>query len=436
MIRSSIAAQKGWPYFSRLSALHSSTQTRRVRRLPSFMTLTPTVDQNPVEHPAHGHRVGDCASFSLFFITGPLSGPASRSTFQVFGANPQGRLSPRPPTVRGRRSSPTSGRLQGLDTITARSGAAFGPGAEKYLARRPAHKHDAHAGFRHEPVGTPHMVTATVRDQCGNPVAGDPVTIPGHRAAPGTRFLPEPHSDERGRSGAFTFTNTVAGDRHDQGPRIIGGRIAMATKTWIAGPPARLTLSPPSATNPVDTQHCVTATVTDTFGNPRPSIVVRFSVTGSVMTGGAARTNAAGQAQFCYTGPPSTGRRCDLARTPTPTTATCRIPASRRHATKTWVLPVSTPGLRDQDHERRLDHRGQRRQVELRRQRQGRRRRQRVRERGVPGSRTCAAVQPAWQRARHRLQQRDLGDHLRRGDDRRIRLAQLPDRRPGSRGAR
>jgi Bacterial Ig-like domain (group 1) len=43
--------------------------------------------------------------------------------------------------------------------------------------------------------------------------------------------------------------------------------------------------------------------VKDAFANPTPGIHVRFTVTGAVNTTGNVVTNAAGQAQFCYTGP-------------------------------------------------------------------------------------------------------------------------------------
>ena len=61
-------------------------------------------------------------------------------------------------------------------------------------------------------------------------------------------------------------------------------------------------LSPKTATNPVGTQHCVTATVTDQNGAPLKDVRVDFTVTGPNATSGFAFTNASGQAQFCYTG--------------------------------------------------------------------------------------------------------------------------------------
>ena len=155
------------------------------------------------------------------------------------------------------------------------------------------------------------------------------------------------------------------------------------------------------------------------------------------MTSGVGHDQRAGQALFCYMGPPLPGADAILAYRRHEQQRHCTIRGEPTGtATKTWVLPMSTPGC-----EAKITNGGwiiadERRQVDLRRQREGRRGRQHLGQRAVPGSRACAAVQPARQRARHRLQQPDLGDHLRRGDDRRVRHAQLPDRRPGSRRAR
>jgi IgGFc binding protein/Divergent InlB B-repeat domain/Bacterial Ig-like domain (group 1) len=65
---------------------------------------------------------------------------------------------------------------------------------------------------------------------------------------------------------------------------------------------ASVALAPKTATNQINTQHCVTATVKDQNGNPLPDIRVDFGVTGANPTTGFAFTNASGEAQFCYTG--------------------------------------------------------------------------------------------------------------------------------------
>jgi uncharacterized repeat protein (TIGR01451 family) len=63
-----------------------------------------------------------------------------------------------------------------------------------------------------------------------------------------------------------------------------------------------VTLAPKTASNPINTQHCVTATVRDQNDNPVPDIRVDFGVSGVNAATGFAFTNASGEAQFCYTG--------------------------------------------------------------------------------------------------------------------------------------
>jgi hypothetical protein len=116
--------------------------------------------------------------------------------------------------------------------------------------------------------------------------------------------------------------------------------------TVVPGNPATLTLAPKTDTNPVDAQHCVTATVKDAFGNATPGITVRFTVTGAVSTTGAVVTNAAGQAQFCYTGPALPGMDAITAFADTNNNGTKDAGEPSDIASKTWVLPQSTPGCK------------------------------------------------------------------------------------------
>jgi hypothetical protein len=144
-----------------------------------------------------------------------------------------------------------------------------------------------------------------------------------------------------------TFASTKAGTHTITGS--YGGDLAhressgSATVTVTPGPPRFVTVDPPTAINPVDTQHCVTATVTDEFSNPNPNVKVFFSVTGSNRASGSKTTGAAGTTPpFCYVGrlfgidtiraiadangnnQPDTGEPTGVA-------------------TKEWTLPVSTP---------------------------------------------------------------------------------------------
>ena len=113
--------------------------------------------------------------------------------------------------------------------------------------------------------------------------------------------------------------------------------------------PTSLVLDPLAAPNPVDTEHCVTATVRDQYGEPMPGINVEFRVTGSVTTSGDANTAADGEAEFCYDGPAFPGADAIHAWADwNPDDGTQNLtavpPEPFGDATKTWTFPVSTPG--------------------------------------------------------------------------------------------
>jgi hypothetical protein len=63
-----------------------------------------------------------------------------------------------------------------------------------------------------------------------------------------------------------------------------------------------VSLTPETATNPVGTEHCLVAAVTDQGGNPVVGVRVDFTVTGANPTAGFASTAEDGQAEFCYSG--------------------------------------------------------------------------------------------------------------------------------------
>jgi len=144
-------------------------------------------------------------------------------------------------------------------------------------------------------------------------------------------------------TGSTSSTNfpTTAGafDRTYNG----GDRDVFVAKIAQAGPPATLTLMPKAASNPVDTEHCVTATVEDGSGNPVPNVTVRFSVTGSVNTTGSKATDANGQATFCYDGPALPGDDAIEAYADSDNDGTQDAGEPFDTATKAWVLPVTTP---------------------------------------------------------------------------------------------
>ena len=125
-----------------------------------------------------------------------------------------------------------------------------------------------------------------------------------------------------------------------------GGSDAFLTKlsATATGVPATLTLNPPAATNTVDSQHCVTATVQDASGSAVANVVVRFQVSGAVNTSDSATTNASGEATFCYVGPPLPGADTITAFADTNNNNVQDPGEPIGVAEKTWVLPMTTAG--------------------------------------------------------------------------------------------
>jgi hypothetical protein len=103
------------------------------------------------------------------------------------------------------------------------------------------------------------------------------------------------------------------------------------------GPPATVTVSPLTATNPVGTAHTVTATVDDATGHPVPSATVSFTVTGADNTSGSCTTGSSGTCSFTYQGPLLPGTDAITGCAGAGGTPPCGA------ATKVWVLPTSTP---------------------------------------------------------------------------------------------
>jgi len=139
--------------------------------------------------------------------------------------------------------------------------------------------------------------------------------------------------------GNYTCTVTAVVDGTVRATQVVNA-------TVTPNDPATLELEPASATNVVNTGHCVTATVEDAFGNATPGITVRFSVAGSVTTSGSAATDAGGEAEFCYTGPALPGADTITAYADTDGDSVNDADEPEDTAAKTWVLPASTPGCK------------------------------------------------------------------------------------------
>jgi hypothetical protein len=156
------------------------------------------------------------------------------------------------------------------------------------------------------PVNRLHCVTATVRDIFLNPVPDETVRF----VVTGT--VQKQGFDKTDAFGVaeFCYTSTKAGadvitayaDQDNDNFKDEAEPFNLAGKVWQPGQPATLLLEPKAASNEIQTQHCVKATVRDAFGNPVPDVTVRFVVTGVNTTNGADKTDAGGQADFCYTG--------------------------------------------------------------------------------------------------------------------------------------
>jgi hypothetical protein len=110
--------------------------------------------------------------------------------------------------------------------------------------------------------------------------------------------------------------------------------------------PAVVVLGPADAVDPVGTQHSVTASVTNAAGSPAAAVVVRFSVTGSVSTGGSCTTGSTGTCSFTYSGPSLPGADMISAYVDTDGDGTrdAGEPRAADEATKAWVAPASTNG--------------------------------------------------------------------------------------------
>jgi hypothetical protein len=160
-------------------------------------------------------------------------------------------------------------------------------------------------------VGTDHTVTATVTDQFDDPVPGEDV----HFAVTGGGTpVPASGDDTTDASGeaTFTFTNETAGantitacvDADGDLSCDVGELSDTATKTWVPGPAVAIALEPAADTNPVGSDHTVTATVEDEFGNPVAGEDVHFAVSGGgtpVPASGDDTTDASGLATFTFT---------------------------------------------------------------------------------------------------------------------------------------
>jgi FG-GAP repeat/Bacterial Ig-like domain (group 1)/Bacterial Ig-like domain (group 3) len=189
-------------------------------------------------------------------------------------------------------------------------------------------------------AGMPTTCTATVTDTSGSPTTPTG-TVTFSTSGTGT-FAPANSCTLSGSGSSascfVTYASTTAGA--DTITASYGGDATHSVSsgpTGVAitpGPPATVTVAPPTQTQTVDNHACVVATVKDAFENLISGITVSFSVTGVNMTSSSGTTDANGQTQFCYVGRlfgTDTVRAYVDSGSPVGT------------ATVIWALPVTTP---------------------------------------------------------------------------------------------
>jgi hypothetical protein len=207
------------------------------------------------------------------------------------------------------------------------------------------------------PANSPASCTVTVSDTDSapkSPPLGDvDFAFTAQPAGSTPTITPDPcalTANLNGTSSSCTvaFNSTKAGDYTIRGTyqplpaSVHAASFGSDTISVTPGPPAFVMVAPATATNQVNTRHCVTATVTDEFGNPTPGVMVFFSVTGSNRETGSGTTGADGKTEFCYVG--------RLFGVDTITAVADRnengqpdLDEPTGTATKTWTLPPSTP---------------------------------------------------------------------------------------------
>ena len=142
-----------------------------------------------------------------------------------------------------------------------------------------------------------------------------------------------------------TYTCTLTAVTTPGGPTAA---IQTVNVEVTAAAPSTLVLTPATATNVVDDEHCVTAHVEDEFGNVTPGITVEFSVSPTTFrspSSGSDATDASGDAEFCYTSAlPGSDVISAFADTNGNGIQNGSEPGDT--AAKTWILPTSTVGCK------------------------------------------------------------------------------------------
>lgn len=219
--------------------------------------------------------------------------------FDVAGANPTSGSGTT--DANGEATFSYTGTAQGDDTVTA-TATKNGQSASEAASVRWSEPSSVTLSPETATRGTgeDHTLTATVRDQDGNPMGDVSVTFTRDGANPGTA------SAVTDLDGQATHTYTGTNDGTDTVTVTVASSTlaASATVEWYTPVVADLSLSPATATRNVGQQHTMTATVTDQKGLPMQGVTVSFAVASGPHAGvsGSAGTDADGGASFSYTG--------------------------------------------------------------------------------------------------------------------------------------
>lgn len=187
------------------------------------------------------------------------------------------------------------------------------------------------------PVGAAHTVTATLLDGDA-PVEGVEVAFEV-QSGPNAGEVSSSATDGAGQA-AFTYTgdggagtDTIVAAVTVDDTTLTSNAV---TKEWVGEPPAlSLVLGPESASNPVATEHELTATLA-AGGSPVPGVEIGFEVTAGPQAGvkGTGTTDESGIATFTYFGDRG-GIDTIVA-----TAEVDGVDVVSNPVTKTWVLPV------------------------------------------------------------------------------------------------
>ena len=131
-------------------------------------------------------------------------------------------------------------------------------------------------------------------------------------------------TDEKGQA-RFTYHGAKTGE-DTISAKSWAREATPATKTWVAGEQASITLYPENASHIVGKQAFITATVLDKRGKPVSGAEVDFTARGVNFASGSSITDDKGEARFSYTG--------ETVGTDTITVKTDEVEAK---TTKIWV---------------------------------------------------------------------------------------------------